>query len=166
MPCTPATVAAAGEVEAAAAQKAGDGERTDDAVEAPTRTVVARPQPAAGGDGSNATAADCSTPARGCYRYGQKGHRIADCTEKLLICSRCNGRGHTTQCLPTSNEEPALAVTSEVWARPTTVTMVRSRLQLSRPKRQSSAMMWSAEWGMEGCHSRYQVGDEAWICDR
>ena len=117
MPCTPATVAAAGEVEAAAAQKAGDGERTDDAVEAPTRTVVARPQPAAGGDGSNATAADCSTPARGCYRYGQKGHRIADCTEKLLICSRCNGRGHTTQCLPTSNEEPALAVTSEVWAR-------------------------------------------------
>ena len=46
MPCTPATVpvVATGKVETAATEKADVGESTDEAVEAPTMSAVARPR--------------------------------------------------------------------------------------------------------------------------
>ena len=46
MPCTPemVQVAATVKVEATATEKADVGESTDEAVEAPTRSVVARPR--------------------------------------------------------------------------------------------------------------------------
>ena len=46
MPCTPemVQVAAAGKGEATATEKADVGESTDEAVKAPTRSVVARPR--------------------------------------------------------------------------------------------------------------------------
>ena len=46
--------------------------------------------------GGRATRKECTA--------SKKGHRIADCTEKL--CSRCDGRGLTDVC-PTSKEEIA-----------------------------------------------------------
>ena len=52
---------------------------------------------------------------RGCYRYGKEGQIRANCTDKL--CSRCNGRGHTVDACPTSEEEAVLAMTGEVGAR-------------------------------------------------
>ena len=70
---------------------------------------------AAGGDGSSAIAAEGSTPEVRCYRWGKEGHIRANCTEKL--CSRCNGREHTTDVCPTSKEEAVLAVTGDVGAR-------------------------------------------------
>ena len=40
---------------------------------------------------------------------------MANCTEEL--CSRRNGRGHTADVCPTSEEEDVLAMTGEVGAR-------------------------------------------------
>ena len=46
MPCTPAMVqvAATGKVEATSTEKADVGESTDEAVKAPTKSLVARPR--------------------------------------------------------------------------------------------------------------------------
>lgn len=46
---------------------------------------------------------------------GDKGQRIANCTEKP--CSGCNLRRHTPDACPAENKETVLAVTSEVGAR-------------------------------------------------
>ena len=60
---------------------------------------------------------------------------------------RCNGRGHTADVCPTAKEEAVMAVTSEVRAGGSTTMMIRSTLQLSRPKRQASVEVLEAEWG-------------------
>ena len=52
---------------------------------------------------------------RGCYRCGKEGNIRANCTEKL--CSRRNGREHTSDVCPTSEEEAVLAMTGEVGVR-------------------------------------------------
>ena len=51
----------------------------------------------------------------GFYGCGKEGHTRANCTEKL--CSRRNGRGHTADVCPTSEEEAVLAMTGEVGVR-------------------------------------------------
>ena len=81
--------------------------------EAPTRSVVARPWLPS--DGNSTKVAEGSVPMRGCYRCGQEGPRIANCTKKLG--GRCNGRGHTVDGCSTSKEEAVLAVTGEDRAR-------------------------------------------------
>ena len=113
---------------------------------------------AAGGYGGSANATEGSTPETRCYRSGKKGHWKADCTKDLCSrcqgrghaadvcpapvekrCSRCNGRGNVADVCPSSKEKLC-------WrCRATTVMKVRSRLQLSRPKKQTSTVMFWAE---------------------
>ena len=85
----------------------------------------------------------------------KKGHRIANCTEKL--CSLCNRREHTAEVCPTSKEQAVLAVTSEVGTRVDVVRMVRPRLQLSSPKVQASSVIVFS--GMGDRKLAWQVGD-------
>ena len=117
MPCTPAMVqvAATGKVEATATEKVDVGESTDGAVEAPTKTVVARPRLPVVMAPAPKPPKVRSAPVRGCYRYGKEGHIRANCTE--MLCSRCSGRRHTADACPMSEEEAVLAMTGEVGAR-------------------------------------------------
>ena len=77
MPCTPAImpVAAMGNVEATATEKADVGESTNE--------VSGGSAAAAGGDGSSAKATEGSAPVRGCYRCGKNNRIRANFTERL-----------------------------------------------------------------------------------
>ena len=50
-----------------------------------------------------------------CYRCAKEGYIRANRPDKL--CSRCNGREHTADVCPTSEEEAVLAMTGQVGAR-------------------------------------------------
>ena len=101
-PFTPVMVAvvATGKVEAAATEKADGWGSTDEAAEAPTRTVVTRPRlPVAMIPTSNHRR---WCPSERVLQVWQGRPDIrANRTEKL--CSRCNGRGYTTDICPTSD---------------------------------------------------------------
>ena len=92
---------------------------------------------AAGGDGISAKAAVGGTSEVRCHRCGKKDHWRIDCTEEL--CSKCHGRGHAA--MSAAHQKRKLC-----WRRRTTMMiLIRSRLQLSRPERQASAVMFRAK---------------------
>ena len=116
---------------------------------------------AAGGDGNSAKAAEGCAPVRGCYRCDNKGHRIANCTDKQ--CSRCNGQGHTTDACPTSKEEAVLAVTGEVGAR--NDDGEDGTVQASCYKAEETGEFGDDFDRMGNVELAWQPGDEAWLCD-
>ena len=141
------------------------------------------PAATAGGDGSSGRAAEGSIPEARCYRCGMKGHLKADCTGEL--CSRCHGRAHTADVspLPMSGPRPRRSDAA--------VATDGGTLLISAPRRkkklcwrcrnddgddgtvQASAFMaedadeCSNDLGrLEDRESAWQVGDEAWLCNR
>ena len=131
---------------------------------------------AASGNGSSGKVTEGSTPEARCYMCERKDNLKANCTR--VLCSRCPGRGYPTGVCPASTEKRCSVCHGRgtllisvphrkkklSWpCRTTTVMMVQSRLQLSRPKGQASAVMF---WGRMGeGETAWQVGDEAWLCD-
>ena len=112
MPCTPAMVevAATGKVEATATEPADVGECTDEAVKAPTRSVMARPVAMAG---APKPIKECSSEGMLQVWQGRpnKGQLHGQAVQPLQ-----RTRAHC-RCCPTSEEEAVLAMTGEVGAR-------------------------------------------------
>lgn len=73
--------------------------------------------------------------------------KITDCRETL--CSRFKGQGHTADVCSTVKEQAMLAVERKLGEGLTAVMMVRSRLQLSRPKKQASVAITLSRMGDE-----------------
>lgn len=158
-PAAAAAVVATGKVETAAKENAVSGDSTDDMVEAPTRTVVARTA-TAGGDSSSAKATERSTPTVTCYKCGRKGHWRS---ERTAICSRCDGRGHAADIFPTPKEGAVLAVSSEVGARDDDGD--DGAVQASAFTAEEIGDCVGVSGRMEGAESAWHVRDKVWICD-
>ena len=114
------------------------------------------PAAAAGGDGSIAKTADGGTSEVRCHTCGKKGRWRVDCTEELR--SRCHGRGYAADVCPTSKEEAVLAASDGDDDYDT----VEASAFKARETGECSNVSGKKGKG----ESAWQVGDEAWLCDR
>ena len=135
-------------------RKTDGGESTNEAVEAPTRPVMARPR-------LQVAIASAPKPARVCYRFGKQSHKRANCMEKL--CNRCNRRGHAGDVRPMSKERALLTETGEVGAR--VDVCEDGTVQASAFKVEETGEYGGGFGRMGDGELVWPVGDEAWICN-
>ena len=147
---------AAGKAAEAAATKEDDvGESTDEAAKAPTRSVVARPRlPAA--IASAPKPPKVVPPRRDATGVARRA--IGGPTVRRSYAADAKDGGTLPMSAPRPRRSDAavardggtLLISSPrklCWRCRTKMVMVRSRLQLSRPMRQASAVMFWSEWG-------------------
>ena len=134
-----------GKVEAAAKEEGGVGDSKDEAVKAPTKTVVARPRlPAAMAAAPNPP--KVVPPRRDAT--GVEIRVIGGSTAWRSYAAVATDGGTLMMSAPSRERKLC-------WRRRTTmIMMTRSRLQLSRPERQATAAMLWAEWGKKSRLSR------------
>ena len=155
MPCSPAAAMVAtekgpaavpmGKVEAAVKEEVDGGDGKDSAVKAPTRTVVTRPRLPA------VMAASTKPPIVVPPRWDATGvarRDIGGSTARRSYAPDAMDGG--TLLMSALRQKRKL-----YWRRRVTMLMIiRSRVQLSRPERQASAVMFRAKRGKRSCRGK------------